>query len=951
MSTAIAEGDVIEIDLDLIDWFKIRISLPDYTDSLWNDGATAIIAEFCSNRSLTKLICYIDGDFGLVLSVHRVPSLRRRVKKIQYFLKPAEGVELTSDNVNRACQHGMLQGNAMFSLLHLMHGLFLPSFLSNVSWPESVRKEFSGQLHKFMASLTEAAYQTRGNTVLYLPQEDVADPLVAAQDKDLVQRLEATIHHWDRQIKEVVSNQDTGQSSGNSGPLEEIDFWDMRTIDLSGIRAQLDRPGVKRIVAVLQVAESKSERFLADFLRNSTTIETGSIQAKDNLVFLSALKPSCTKLANATPAQIPALLPTILNIIRMIWSISTYYNTVDRITGLLRKVSNQIIIQCSTAIDLNEIWNGDILKSMEVIQQSIECGKAWHAVYNRTKDAIAADDTAPSWTFDASFHGIFAQIDAFQGRCLNLLEVCEGQMQFARRHLITADDDRDAIAPLPCFGGTRGEDIEKSLFEIQDAFKKHVSVLQDLPYEILNVKATTSQWLYDYGIFKTGLEEVEVMMIDVIDRHWMDVTRVEVGVQFLEGFYHLAIRRDMKKCIEQKSRMLFQMFLTESQTIQEGILQKFGAAPPLSPGHPKFAGKALWAKMLMKRLMEQYTVLEQAYWLPPCAEKDRAFHSYKQAHKKLDVYIRETHEQWKKQVSDGARDEQDLAHRLTRHKLMEWRNDDEDESKDDKTSNENGTVVKTGRYLESSFDKWILRLFAEVRYWLKFQGVYEIVWYVDKMYQDQNHLRVLRESVMLVVRDYNTIIDALKPDEQKLFKFHLDNVDRELKPGIEKLSWNETQVTDWFVASSRACCQQLYQIVLSFKENNRRILQACRTIEACSLMDIESNTVYETQQFEMKQNAHQALVQQTFQECHSEILDALDSSYQFFAGQPANIQQAWLEYVQKVDMCVERSFFTCVRRSLSEFARAIQGDTKNKSEPHPLFRINLVLDEREGKET
>lgn len=32
-----------------------------------------------------------------------------------------------------------------------------------------VKKDFSGQLHKFMASLTETANQSRGQTVLYLP--------------------------------------------------------------------------------------------------------------------------------------------------------------------------------------------------------------------------------------------------------------------------------------------------------------------------------------------------------------------------------------------------------------------------------------------------------------------------------------------------------------------------------------------------------------------------------------------------------------------------------------------------------------------------------------------------------------------------------------------------------------------------------------------------------------
>ena len=43
-----------------------------------------------------------------------------------------------------------------------MNGVYLPTFLANNTWPESVKKEFSGQLHKFMASLTGHHWTTHG---------------------------------------------------------------------------------------------------------------------------------------------------------------------------------------------------------------------------------------------------------------------------------------------------------------------------------------------------------------------------------------------------------------------------------------------------------------------------------------------------------------------------------------------------------------------------------------------------------------------------------------------------------------------------------------------------------------------------------------------------------------------------------------------------------------------
>ena len=46
----------------------------------------------------------------------------------------------------------------------------------------------------------------------------------------------------------------------------------------------------------------------------------------------------------------------------MIWTISTHYNTPDRISGLLRKISNEIIRRCQATVDLDLSFAGDVDK-------------------------------------------------------------------------------------------------------------------------------------------------------------------------------------------------------------------------------------------------------------------------------------------------------------------------------------------------------------------------------------------------------------------------------------------------------------------------------------------------------------------------------------------------------------------------------------------------------------
>jgi dynein heavy chain len=49
-----------------------------------------------------------------------------------------------------------------------------------------------------MAFLNVSTYEAKGQTYLYIPEEELADEEAAAKDKDLLQRLESTVIQWTR---------------------------------------------------------------------------------------------------------------------------------------------------------------------------------------------------------------------------------------------------------------------------------------------------------------------------------------------------------------------------------------------------------------------------------------------------------------------------------------------------------------------------------------------------------------------------------------------------------------------------------------------------------------------------------------------------------------------------------------------------------------------------------
>ncbi|KAK3256380.1 hypothetical protein CYMTET_34484, partial [Cymbomonas tetramitiformis] len=823
-SVAIVE-DGMSADEACIRWFKDKLALLNLEEEAWSHKAhTPVVSEFLMSLKAGRLFAYVED--GTLKCSRNVPS---QWNEVMFFVRdPSKFV--TADNIGTVVHYGVLRGSSTESLLKLMSGIYVPAVLNNKTWPDSVKKDFTGQLHKFMAYLTELTYQVKGNTVLYIPAEDIGDPAVACKEKDLVQRLESTLIHWTRQIKEVVNNQDVNvQDSSDrgedAGPLAEIEFWRSRSVDLSGIRTQLDHPGVNSIVDVLEQAKSS---YLDPFLNLSNLIQREAVAAEDNLRFLSSLETPCKALAKAEPADIPPILPKLLHCIRMIWNISRFYNTPERLTGLLRKVSNEIINRCCAKISLSEIFEGDVEACMVSLRQSIRAGEAWKKVYKTTAQAVSIREKKRQWDFDVS--SIFAHIDAFVQRCRDMLEVCEAQTQFAPK------------TDLPVFGGTRGPEIYKSLLDIQSSFQKLVAQLRSLNYSILDVKAT--RWHDDYNSFKSGVKDLEVMMQNVIVLAFETVSSLPARVELLEQFITMAKRESIKRCVEKKTAECYATFLLELNVVKKHFDQ-MRRHPPIHASLPRYSGAAMWAQQLSKRLEKPMTELnEAAHYLPQTAEAAELQTAYTLAQQSIEQFVKNQHLEWFNTIEAG------LTKKLENNLILIEDNQ--------------------GGLLKMNFDKQLLSVFAEVHYWERLH--LEIPYVAMEIASQREKYRVLREYVLLVVRDYNKILNALDKEERKLFQDRIHYLDRRILPGVTKMNWMSSKHhLDFFVKEARKYCKEVEATVMDYKAANERIHGNCKVISETLLINIEKKKVYEEGEFEEKQARHREQVSACFEKCFREI--------------------------------------------------------------------------------
>ena len=365
---ALAMGDM-EVDFDyLISWVTQRLGTLGFPESTWLEGGTAAIMEFVSGSGPKTLSIVYSGPGKSGDNVSLVVDESGQEVKTQnlraYFLRPNESI-VTRDNVRAEIQCGSVAGKglSMVSLKRIMEG-FVEKQVSNNS-------ELSGHFHRCMANLTDTVHHADGATVLYCPNFEYDNIPEAAQDKERIQIMESVVIHWTRQIKEVVNNHDSSTSAETAGPLDEIEFWKGRARDFVGIQKQLEGQGVCRIIDVLQYAKSS---YIGPFQTLTQQIVARAAEANDNLKYLETIREQCTALRTIEAEKLETILPDLLNRIRLIWSFSAFYNDNDRVCGILRKVSNEIIRRFRSHVPVNEILDGDVEYSIERLHEAIHCG-------------------------------------------------------------------------------------------------------------------------------------------------------------------------------------------------------------------------------------------------------------------------------------------------------------------------------------------------------------------------------------------------------------------------------------------------------------------------------------------------------------------------------------------------------------------------------------------------
>ena len=177
---------------------------------------------------------------------------------------------------------------------------------------------------------------------------------------------------------------------------------------------------------------------------------------------------------------------------------------------------------------------------------------------------------------------------------------------------------------------------------------------------------------------------------------------------------------------------------------------------------------------------------------------------------------------------------------------------------------------------------------------------------------------------MLIVRDYNHIMNLINEKEKQLFQEHLKYLDSTIKIGLGKLQWINN--ADAFVHSCRGSCRDTLRKIKSFQDNDSQIRYEYDKLSSTILTKVVKK-MYPLTEFNNTQSKELEKKKQLFQDSFAKIRSLLIQTYKdLFMDHDAAVQREWISTMRELDKSLEKSLKASVKSTLLDFQHHIKGD-------------------------
>ncbi|KAM9353790.1 dynein axonemal heavy chain 5 isoform 3-T3 [Symphorus nematophorus] len=670
-----------------------------------------------------------------------------------FFTRANSSKTITSENIHRDVNFNMLdttEVGLLKSVEQLLSEIFIPTLRKmNHGWGETaspqaqaVKQDFISSLESFVSvlagaqeSLQEKVTLKECDTFDLRVLKGPSDYMAAANSTETTEKIEACMKVWIKQIEQVLAESDQLRKEADDlGPRAELDHWKKRMSRFNYLLDQLKSPDVRAVLGVLLMAKSK---LIKSWRELDTRITDAANEAKDNVKYLYSLEKFCDPLYNSDPVSMVDAIPGLINAIRMIHSISRYYNTSEKITSLFVKVTNQMITACKAYITnntCNSIWDQPQQAVVDKIKAAIHLNQEYQRYFHKTKEKL--EQTPSERQFDFSEMYIFGKFDTFQRRLNKILEM---------------------FSTISTYSALQDSKIE-GLETMATRFQAIVLNMKKKHYSFLDQRKTDFD--VDYEEFCKSTSELHNQLKSFMDCTFEKIQNTERALSVLKIFERLGIP-DLG--IDEKYQRILQNYGRDIEMVSR-IYVKQKLDPPIGRDMPPVSGRIMWARQLYSRIQGPMDLFQQHPGVLSTAEAKRIIRNFNRVARVLLEFEMLYHHSWMKQMEDARVGLQ--ASLLVR-------------------SPETGELFV-------NFDPEILTQIREANCMTRMN--LEIPPFAALLQQKQDTLKKNYNKLQLMLSENIRVRAKIQTAFEQLATPHVAKVDEAIQPGLTSLNWTSLNI-------------------------------------------------------------------------------------------------------------------------------------------------------------
>ncbi|XP_032818620.1 dynein axonemal heavy chain 5-like isoform X1 [Petromyzon marinus] len=684
-----------------------------------------------------------------------------------FFLRTTEKA-ISTANMAQEINFGVLEcpeGDILQGVESFLSSLMIPALKSQETWGviksgenDPAVEVFLDSVNYFMQSLSGVRQNIQQK--VQLMEADLgtildgvmgpADYMVAVGNTEMVERLEAALRVWMKQIEQVlVESEQIRKEADNVGPSAELVYWKKRTSRFNSLLEELKSERVQKVTGLLQAARSRS---LKHWKELDSRITEEASEAKDNVKYLYSLEKFFGPLAKYSPPLLIQTIPGLMSNIRMVHTISRYYNSSEHMTSLFVKVTNQMIATCKAYLHQGggKIWDHDWDNLLQRMSECIRLNEEYQHCFHETKQHLRQSNNPRQFEFSENY--IFGKFDSF---CMRLRKL---------------SDMLQTMQSLAGLQHVRIEGIDKIFLRYQAL----ATNTKAKTYDVLDHRK--SEFDIDYKEFCSQTEGLYQSLQTFVDSWFEKSLTTEKMLELLGKFERIAGGRLQ---LMEKYQLVLHRYARDMDMVRR-TYQKQKQNPPIPRNIPPVSGKIMWARQLFRKIDIPMKFLNNKRDVLQTSEGKITVRNYNKMAAVLLEFELLYHRAWSRAVD------------LVRNSLL------------------SSLLVRYPKKKEFfvNFDLAIFELLMEAKHLHKlgFQVPEAVINLCQKEQQIKHHHTRLLEAL----QEYTQAVSSIPPILQPLMTPCVALVEDAILPGLTIISWTSLNI-DTYIEEIQAAVVQLKQ--------------------------------------------------------------------------------------------------------------------------------------------